>query len=532
MSTTAPGSPGAVADRREARRSARSGAIGLAGAAVSGLFGFVLAVVVTRGYGPTGAGAFFTAVGLLTVVAASCTLGAETGLLWALPRRRTGAGGDAARMLPVALLPPLLVVAVVAAVGLLAAPRLAAVLFDQSVAGPGGAVTGSDGTVVGPDASLVRLCAIGLPVLVATGLALAAVRGVRPIGGYVAVQFFLLPIGRPLLVGLAALTSSSVLFGVAGWLAPALVALLACAWLVAGPLGIGAGAGLRSRPGDWGGFWRFALPRAGSAVIDAGSMWIGVLLAAVLAGQTEAGIFGAVGRYVLAGQLALQGLRVAVAPQLSRLLGADRPAQAAAVHRQMTVWALVLSWPVYLLLAVFAPGFLAIFGPEFAAGAAAMTVLAVAMLVNIAVGNVQTLLLMSGRSGLHLLATVVNLTVTVALGYVLVPRYGVLGVAVAWGTGIVLENLIAAVAARVVVGQPLVDRATVVAAGAVLFGVGAVSALATALAGRGAGGLVLALVLLVVVGLAALTVPGVRRRLRRALDKRRGLWPSLRQKGG
>ncbi|MFV2020402.1 lipopolysaccharide biosynthesis protein [Micromonospora sp. LOL_023] len=494
-------------DQRETRRSARSGVIGLAGAAVSGLFGFVLAVVITRGYGPAGAGAFFAAVGLLTVVTAICTLGAETGLLWALPRRRTGPTGDAARMLPVALLPPLLLAGGTAVVGVLAAPRLADVLFDEATAG----------TV-----RLVQLCAVGLPILVTAGLLLAAVRGVRPIGAYVAVQFFLLPIGRPVLVGLAAAASATVLFGLVGWLVPALVAVAACAWLVVGPLGVGRGVRLRPTRTDWRDFWRFALPRAGSAAIDAGSMWIGVLLAVALAGQTEAGIFGAVGRYILAGQLALQGLRVAVAPQLSRLLGEGRPAEAAAVHRQTTTWAVVLSWPVYLLLALFAPGFLAVFGPEFAAGATAMTLLAVAMLVNIAVGNVQTLLLMSGRSGLHLLAVLVNLTVTVSLSFLLAPRHGVLGVAIAWSCGIVLENLIAATAAAIVIGQPLVDRSMLVAAAAVLTGVGVAAGAAVALAGRGVPGLVSAVALCAVVVMGLLALPRVRRQV----------WRSVRQRGG
>lgn len=496
-----------AAEQPETRRSARSGAIGLAGAAVSGLFGFVLAVVITRGYGPAGAGAFFAAVGLLTVVTAICTLGAETGLLWALPRRRTGVAGDAARVLPVALAPPLLLAAGTAVVGVLVAPTLATAMFDEATA---------------DTVRLVRLCAVGLPVLVAAGLLLAAVRGVRPIGAYVAVQFFLLPIGRPLLVGVAAAAGATVLFGLAGWLVPALVAVAVCGWLVAGPLGVGRGARLRPQPTDWRSFWRFALPRAGSAAIDAGSMWIGVLLAAVLAGQVEAGIFGGVGRYILAGQLALQGLRVAVAPQLSRLLGEDRPVEAGQVHRQTTTWAIVLSWPVYLLLAVFAPGFLAVFGPEFAAGATAMTVLAGAMLVNIAVGNVQTLLLMSGRSGLHLVAVLVNLTVTVSLSLLLAPEHGVLGVAVAWASGIVAENVIAATAARIVVGQPLVDRTMLIAAAAVVVGVGAAAGAAVAVAGRGVTGLAVALALSATVVIGLLALPRVRRRV----------WHSVRQRGG
>ncbi|MEV4389366.1 lipopolysaccharide biosynthesis protein, partial [Micromonospora sp. NPDC049580] len=116
----------------ETRRSARSGVAGLLGAATSGLFGFVLAVVITRGYGTAGAGAFFAAIGVVTVATAVCTLGAETGLMWALPRRRLGVRGDAARVLPVALIPPLLAGLVVAGVGALSADALAPRLLRGS----------------------------------------------------------------------------------------------------------------------------------------------------------------------------------------------------------------------------------------------------------------------------------------------------------------------------------------------------------------------------------------------------------------
>ena len=60
-----------------------------------------------------------------------------------------------------------------------------------------------------------------LPVVVAMTLLLAALRCVRPIRQYVAVQFLLLPIGRPVLVGGVAVFGGGVVLGMAGWLLPA-----------------------------------------------------------------------------------------------------------------------------------------------------------------------------------------------------------------------------------------------------------------------------------------------------------------------
>ncbi|MFV2100632.1 lipopolysaccharide biosynthesis protein [Micromonospora sp. LOL_024] len=500
MTTT----PTTVDGVTETRRSARSGLAGLLGAAASGLFGFLLAVVITHGYGPAGAGAFFAAIGVVTVAAAVCTLGAETGLMWALPRRRAGVTGDAARVLPVAMVPPLLVAVLVAVGGALVAGPLAGRLL-----GPAGR-------------SLLVVTFAAVPVVVAMNLLLAVLRCVRPMRAYVAVQFLLLPVARPVLVGAALLVGGGLLVGLTGWLVPAALALLVCLILVVGPLGVGAGARLRSRPADWSTFWRFALPRAASAAIDAGSMWIGVLLTSALAGSAEAGVFGAVGRYVLAGQLAMQGLRVAVSPQLSRLLGRGERGAAAAVHRQLTTWGLVLSWPVYLLLAVFGPAFLALFGADFADGATAMTVLALAMLVNTGVGNVQSMLLMGGRSGLHLAGALAGLLVTVGLGLVLIPAHGATGAAVAWAAGIVTENLTAATCARLMVGQPLADARMLVAAVVTVGGVGLASVVGLVVAGRGLLGLASSLAALGAICVGLLTFTRVRDGIRATMLQVRG----------
>jgi O-antigen/teichoic acid export membrane protein len=479
----------------EVRASTRNGAVGLAGAAVSAVGGFVLTWVIARGFGAVGAGAFFAVMAVITVTGAVCCLGADTGLIWALPRRSVGRDGDAARLLPVALLPPFLLAVVVAIAGAGAAATIAPGLLDRA----GGA---------GP--ALVRLAFIAVPLVVAMTILLAAVRAVRPIGAYVSVQFLLVPLTRPVLVGAAVLTGGGVLAGLTGWALPVLFGALVAGALIIRPLGIRAGAQIRPTWADWRAFWGFALPRAGSAAIDASSMWVGVLLTAALAGQAEAGVFGAVGRYVLAGQLAMQGLRVAVAPQLSRLLGADRRDEAAAVHRRTTVWIVALSWPGYVLLATFAPAFLRLFGPGFANGAAAMSVLAIAMLVNVGAGNVQTLLLMSGNSRRHLLATLLGLTFNVGAGIVLIPRYGALGAAVAWSIGIVLENVVAAMAARAALRRPLGLRSAGYAAAACGGSTAVVCVVVAWFGGRDVPGLLSAIGLLALAAAAPLTSKRVR----------------------
>ncbi|HEX8343590.1 MAG TPA: oligosaccharide flippase family protein [Actinoplanes sp.] len=508
----------------EVRRSTRSGAVGLAGAAANGALGFVLTTVIVRTLGASGSGALFAVIGVVSIVGAVCCLGADTGLMWALPRRRPGPGGDAARLLATAVLPTVGVAALVAVAGYLAAPTVAGLLFDGG-AGDGGAGHGGAGD---DGAAVLRLAFAGVPVIVLSTVLLAAVRATRAIGAYVGVQFLLVPMARPLLIGAAVtlgggvvgggILGGGVLAAFAGWLLPVAVATVIALVLVVGPLGLLAGATLRPTRADWRTFWAFALPRAASVAIDASSMWVGVLLTAALAGQSEAGVFGAVGRYVLAGLLVMQGLRVAVAPQLSRLLGADRRAEAVEVYRRTTLWIVVLSWPAYLLLAVFAPAFLHLFGAQFRAGATPMAVLAVAMAVNVGVGLVQTVLLMSGNSRRHLVATVVGLALNVAAGVVLIPRHGALGAAVAWSLGIVAENTIAAVYARRALGRPLLAPRSAWAAATVVAATTAASVVGVAVAGRDLPGLAVTLGVLATGGVALLGS----RRVRAAVSDVRG----------
>ncbi|GAB1693364.1 lipopolysaccharide biosynthesis protein [Krasilnikovia sp. M28-CT-15] len=492
-----PSASGGATPGAEVRRSARSGVVGLLGAAVNGACGFVLTAVVVRVLGAPGAGAMFSVIGLVSILGPLCCLGADTALMWALPRRAAGPSGDAARLLPLAVVPTLGLAVLVAAAGWVVAPAV-----DAALLGSG-------------DATLVRLAFVGLPVFTVATVLLAAVRATRPVTTYVGVQLVAVPLARPLLIGVAVAAGGSVTAAFAGWLLPLAAAAVAAGLLVAGPLGV-TRARLRPTAADRRWFWGFALPRAVSTVIDAGGMWFGVLLTAALAGPAEAGVFGAVCRYALAGLLVMQGLRVAIAPQLSRLLGAGRRAEAAAVHRRITAVVVLLSWPAYLLLAVFAPAFLALFGAPFAAGAAPMAVLAVAMLVNVGVGTVQTVLLMSGNSRGHLAAAASGLALYLLGCLVLVPRHGALGAAVAWSVGIVAENVIAAVLVRRTLGEPLAGRALAGTALAALAGTGAAAAVGVAVAGRGPAGLALALGLLAVGALVPLGNARVRAGLRAA----------------
>lgn len=503
---------GISADRgADMASTARNGALGLAGAVIAAVSGFALGVVVGRGTGADGAGLFYVAVAMFTIAMGVGCLGADTGLLRALSRLTAlGRVADLRPTVWIAVLPVLVVCTAITAGVLLGADALA------------GLMSGSTTQQATP--YLVGTMAL----LTVGGVFTVLVQGTRGLGDvrpFVALQNVLLPLSRLLLVAaaiflLAELPGSDwpdLSWRVAlAWSLPLVVAAVAASIVLRRQLrhaeSVAPTSPRRSTSELAGEFWRFALPRGGATALDLVLVWLDVILVAVFRSTTEAGIYAAASRFVTTGTLALQAMRLAIAPQLSGLLSTGQRRRAGDLYRGATVWIVLSSWPVYLLMACFPATLLHLFGPQFAAGGSALSILAAGMLVGLATGNVGTVLLMSGRSGWVLADKAAALATMLVLDVALIPRYGMVGAAIGWAAAIVVDNLLALWQVRRLVDGPRLDRATLVAAGAavVCFG-GAGLALRTTL-----GDQLLALLCALVAG--AIGYAAVVYREREALD--------------
>ena len=100
-----------------------------------------------------------------------------------------------------------------------------------------------------------------------------------------------------------------------------------------------------------------------------------------------------------------------------------------------------MSLPLIAATCLFSPTFMAIFGHEFVRGAVALTILSVAMGVNVAVDRSNTILLMGGGSVANLCYLGVALALNVALNLILIPPYGFVGASIAWSIAIVITNI-------------------------------------------------------------------------------------------
>jgi O-antigen/teichoic acid export membrane protein len=91
---------------------------------------------------------------------------------------------------------------------------------------------------------------------------------------------------------------------------------------------------------------------------------------------------------------------------------------------------------------VFARDLLHLFGRGFAGGASALAVLALGQLVNVGTGTVTGLLAMIGRARLSVLNSLFFLGLSLVLDFLLIPRWGILGAAIANASALAAVNLL------------------------------------------------------------------------------------------
>ena len=198
----------------------------------------------------------------------------------------------------------------------------------------------------------------------------------------------------------------------------------------------------RDGAGNAAGFWAFTAPRALAAVAQIVLQRLDIVLVAVISGPAQAAVYAAATRFLVAGQLANAALIQAAQPQLSHLFGIGDRAAAGAVYQATTAWLIMLTWPLYLLSALFGPQLLAVFGRSYQDGATVVVILALTMLLATACGQVDLVLTMTGRSRWSLFNGLLAVLVNVAVDVALIPRAGITGAAIGWAAALAVSNLV------------------------------------------------------------------------------------------
>jgi O-antigen/teichoic acid export membrane protein len=472
---------------------AKGSLFNLTGAAVAGLSAVAVTLIVTRSFSPAAAGAFFTTTSVFLIVEAVSSLGAVPGSVYFIARlRSTGQHHRVPEVLRSALR-PVAFVSVAAAVGLaLAASPVARILLNGHL--------GHAGAQPPEVATALRALAVTLPFAAMLDTLNGASRGFRNMVPTNAAD----RIGRSVLqlagIGLAAAA------GRAAWLAPMwalpYVPAMFVSWLwlrrirrqsLPGEMPVTVRPPVRASSlaaGAYGQeplrFWRFTAPRGLAALAQITIQRIDIVLVAIIRGPVDAAVYTAATRFLVAGQFGNQAISMASQPRFTEMFARGDLRGANRIYQATTAWLVLLTWPVYLLAVVFGPQILTVFGHSYRAGAAVMVILGLAMLVLTGCGQVDMVLVTTGRSSWSLVNGLLAVVINVGLDVVLIPRYGISGAAIGWAAAIAVANLMPLAQIAVTERLQPFGRGTLIAVALSSLSFGALPLAARSLVGRGA----------------------------------------------
>jgi O-antigen/teichoic acid export membrane protein len=167
-----------------------------------------------------------------------------------------------------------------------------------------------------------------------------------------------------------------------------------------------------------------------------------VILVAAIVSPSAAALYAVATRFLVVGQFGSQAITLALQPRLSAALGRHDHGQANSLYQVSTSWLVLLTWPLYLLVIAFPAGMLSIFGHRYTEATDVVVILCATMLVATACGQVDSVLMMAGRSTWNLGNALVALTVDVVIDVILLPRIGIKGAAIGWAAAILVNNLL------------------------------------------------------------------------------------------
>ena len=176
---------------------------------------------------------------------------------------------------------------------------------------------------------------------------------------------------------------------------------------------------------------RFALPLGAAELMNAILQRANIFILSAYAGPVSVAVFAAaeeLGRSVVGMRYAFDSV---AGPMIAEALYQGDRERLRYNLALMTRWVASASAPIALTLLALREPLLWLYGPGYVGGTTAMALLVFGHLINGVLGLSAGVMVMAGRSGVFFWNNFVAAAVNLGLSFVLIPRYGVTGAAVA-----------------------------------------------------------------------------------------------------
>ena len=167
-----------------------------------------------------------------------------------------------------------------------------------------------------------------------------------------------------------------------------------------------------------------------------------IILLGVFGTAALIGIFQAALQVALLTAAILAAVSAIFSPVVAAALSTHNRGRVQSMYATTTKWSLMIGLPYFLFVVTHSHQIMGLFGTGFTAGAEALAILALGRLVDLATGSVAAVLVMAGYSRLSLINSLIFLGTSVVGDIILIPRYHLVGAAIASAIAVVLVNVL------------------------------------------------------------------------------------------
>lgn len=197
---------------------------------------------------------------------------------------------------------------------------------------------------------------------------------------------------------------------------------------------------------------RFSLPVVGVAMASIGLTYTDRIMLGILSEPKAVGLYQIGARLAEQLRFVLFAVTAAFSPVISDLYHRDQLQELSNLYANTVRWILLATLPMAILLIEFAPQIMSLWGPDFRQGAAVLRILAVAQIIATGVGCVGQMLQLSDHQDFVFALSTSMAFINVGLNYVFINLYGAAGAAIATGLIKIIGNVIETVGVYYFIG--------------------------------------------------------------------------------
>ncbi|KPL19305.1 MAG: hypothetical protein AMJ92_03985 [candidate division Zixibacteria bacterium SM23_81] len=169
---------------------------------------------------------------------------------------------------------------------------------------------------------------------------------------------------------------------------------------------------------------------------------VDIIMIGIFLMSQQVGIYNAAVRVALLLAIPLASVNAIFAPMIAEYYGRGDLISLRRNFKVATRWIFSLVFPLCLLVLLFPAPLLRLFGAEFTEGSKALVILTGGQLVNAATGPVNFMIMMTGHPKFNLVNSLALALLNVGLNVILIPKFGIMGAAIAAASSMAIINLL------------------------------------------------------------------------------------------